>query len=433
MTETNLAISPDSGVVDSPPATSSSPSTEKTIVPRRRFQNGRVYRRGGKWVGSYRDMETNSKGERIRRTVTFDASITSARAARSALQPYLDRVNVHLPPPPPKGGKTLCDLIEEWKREILPNRKPGGVRASLSHIRSYLIPLLGKTTLRELNLRAHQAFVTEVGRRVNRRKTAANVYGTLTSILNKGRKWGYLVPDVKRQDVEFLTDEKPKAEPLFFDAHTAAQIINAAPYPFKLMCLIAAICGLRIGEVTALKVDSVDFKRKLIHITAALDYATRKESTPKSQNSAAPVPMPELLAKHLRDWIDKRYKPNQDGYLFTNSKGRPYLSDNVVKYGVHRAIAKLGIQVPRGVHVGIHCFRHGVTTELLEAGTPIHVVTRMMRHGGAKVTLDHYAHIIGDSERVASEQFSRRIGAQLELDSELESGSNWSQDSVKTA
>ena len=199
------------------------------------------------------------------------------------------------------------------------------------------------------------------------------------------------------------------------------------------MCLIAAICGLRIGEVTALKVSSVDFKRKLLHITAALDYATRKESTPKSQNSAAPVPMPELLAKHLHTWIDKRYKPNQDGYLFTNSKGRPYLSDNVVKYGVHRAIAKLGIQVPKGVHVGIHCFRHGVTTELLESGTPIHVVSRMMRHGGAKVTLDHYAHIIGDSERVASEQFSRRIGAQLEVDSELESGSNWSQDSVKTA
>jgi hypothetical protein len=51
----------------------------------------------------------------------------------------------------------------------------------------------------------------------------------------------------------------------------------------------------------------------------------------------------------------------------------------------------------------------------------------MMRHGGSKVTLDHYAHIIGDAERTASELFSRRIGAQLESDSELESSS------VKTA
>jgi Phage integrase family len=83
---------------------------------------------------------------------------------------------------------------------------------------------------------------------------------------------------------------------------------------------------------------------------------------------------------------------------------------------------RLGIARPNGgVHVGIHCFRHGVTTELLEAGTPIHLVTRMMRHGDAKVTLNHYAHVVADAERAASEKLSRRIGAQLESDP------NWSQ------
>src|SRR5262249_30761486 len=158
---------------------------------------------------------------------------------------------------------------------------------------------------------------------------------------------------------------------------------------------------------------SLDFKRKQIHITAALDYATRRETTPKSSNSAAPVHMPELLAKHLRDWLDKHYKPNAEGYLFTNSNGRPYLSDNVIKYGVHRAMAKIGMERPKGIHVGIHCFRHGVTTELLESGTPIHIVTRLMRHGDSKVTLDHCAHIVGDAERAASERLSRKIEAQL--------------------
>lgn len=141
--------------------------------------------------------------------------------------------------------------------------------------------------------------------------------------------------------------------------------------------------------------------------------------------------MSELLGKHLRNWLDKHYVANDDGYLFTNSKGKPYLSDNVVKYGVHRAMAKLGIQTAKGVHVGIHCFRHGVTSELLESGTPIHVVTKLMRHADSNVTLEHYAHIVGDAERVASEKFSQRIGqsiTQLESDSELESTS-----SVKTA
>ena len=56
--------------------------------------------------------------------------------------------------------------------------------------------------------------------------------------------------------------------------------------------------------------------------TAALDYATRKESTPKSQNSAAPVPMPELLAKHLQDWINKRYKTRMAISSSTQKGGR---------------------------------------------------------------------------------------------------------------
>ncbi len=135
------------------------------------------------------------------------------------------------------------------------------------------------------------------------------------------------------------------------------------------------------------------------------EFAAAKEGTPKSDNSAAPVCMSELLTKH--------YQPNIDGYLFTNSKGKPYLSDNVVRSGVHRAMAKLGIETAKGVHVGIHCFRHGVTTELLESGTPIHVVTRLMRHADSNVTLEHYAHIVGDAERVASEKFSQRIAQNI--------------------
>src|SRR5438094_1057765 len=332
-------------VVDSAPATSSSPRMEK-IMPRRRFQSGRVYLRGTRWVGSYREYEVNPEtGKRARRTITFDATVTSERAAKAALQPYLDdynaRAKANLNPSSPRGEKTVRALLEEWTDKILPNRKPGGARAALSHIRAYIRPKLVDLRLRDMNLSQHQAFVTAVGQRADRRKTVENVYGTLSSILNLGRKWGYAIPNVEKKDIVFPADKKPQPQVFFFDADTAARVINIAPYPFKMMFLIAAVCGLRIGEVTALKVASIDFKRKLLRVTGALDYATRKESTPKSDNSAAPIHMSELLAKHLHDWLDNRYVANVDGYLFTNSKGRPYLSDNVVKYGVHRAMKKL--------------------------------------------------------------------------------------------
>src|ERR1700674_5648938 len=67
---TQLQLGP---VVDSAPATSWSPRMER-IMPRRRFQSGRVYQRGTRWVGSYREYEVNPEtGKRARRTITFDA------------------------------------------------------------------------------------------------------------------------------------------------------------------------------------------------------------------------------------------------------------------------------------------------------------------------------------------------------------------------
>jgi integrase len=85
---------------------------------------------------------------------------------------------------------------------------------------------------------------------------------------------------------------------------------------------------------------------------------------------------------------------------------------------------ELGIEIAKGVHVGIHCFRHGVTSELLESGTPIHVVTRLMRHADSKVTVDYFAHIVGDRERFASERLSQIIGQNITHWSQTP---NWSQ------
>src|SRR5260370_20511859 len=236
-----------SNVIDSAPATSSSPRMESTIMPRRRFQSGRVYQRGSKWVGSYRDYEANPEtGKRTRHTITFDATISSERAAKAALQPYLDDYNARAkanlkPSAPSRGEKSVRALITEWSDKILPNRKPGGARASLSHIRTDILPQLGELPLREMNLSQPQTFVTAVGRRVDRRKTAENVHGTLGSILNLGRKWGYAVPNVEKSDIVFPADKKPQPQIFFFDADTAARIINVAPYPFNMMFLIAAL------------------------------------------------------------------------------------------------------------------------------------------------------------------------------------------------
>src|SRR5258708_9391953 len=105
-------------------ATPSSASTEG-IVPRRRFQRGRVFVRGSRkkvWVGSLLEDRLQADGsiKRVRRSVVLgDATVVSRRSALASLQPFLDRLNI-APAPPPKTGKTLMEAISERRCFISP-------------------------------------------------------------------------------------------------------------------------------------------------------------------------------------------------------------------------------------------------------------------------------------------------------------------------
>src|SRR5260370_2982014 len=143
------------------PATPS-PKRAGGIVPRRRFQKGRLVIRGSKkpqWCGIYReDVLNNGSILRRRRTVRLGPkSSLSERAARTKFQPYLDRVNsaVRLPH---KSGNTLSQFVAEWRSNVAVNLKPGTVRAAESHLKAHSLLNLGTLTLPEITTKVVQAF-----------------------------------------------------------------------------------------------------------------------------------------------------------------------------------------------------------------------------------------------------------------------------------
>ena len=131
--------------------------------------------------------------------------------------------------------------------------------------------------------------------------------------------------------------------------------------------------------------------------------------------------MQEPLSQALREYLQTEHKPNPNGYLFVNRLGQPHKSQKVVKYGIHRTMDKLGIPRPKGV--GAHCFRRGVSSELLSCGTPVNIVTRLMRHSDSKITLNNYGKILRQEDRLAAERWAERCESQLESSAEVESKS----------
>lgn len=159
--------------------------------------------------------------------------------------------------------------------------------------------------------------------------------------------------------------------------------------------------GCRAGEILALTEADLDFGRKTISITKSADDNTRLSRQPKTKNSVATLPMPSALESVLRNYLKQHWKPNPKGYLFPSKTGEfPRWRDNVVKYGLKPILRKLGVAEK---NAGLHCFRHGLATELAERCVPVTVLQQQLRHADVRTTLKVYAHAIPQSQRDAME------------------------------
>ncbi len=181
------------------------------------------------------------------------------------------------------------------------------------------------------------------------------------------------------------------------------KILSAAPEPFGTILAVAAVLGLRIGEVLALRVSDVDLTRRIVRVRQSVDAATRTVQAVKSTASSADVPMPSQLEKRLRKHLQAH--DGKSELLFVNRHGRPLSRANKLRENaLHPLLAKLGI--PRG---GFHSMRHGAASALLADGATPAVVQKQLRHSDPRITLGVYAHVIGNQQRDAVEHRSARI------------------------
>ena len=133
--------------------------------------------------------------------------------------------------------------------------------------------------------------------------------------------------------------------------------------------------GTRISECVNIKLTDIDSKRMQVNIQEGKGLKQRK------------VPLSPVLLKTLRRYF-KQYKPGY--YLFEGAGGKgTHLGVTAV-----REICKNARHQTRGInkHYTPHTFRHCFATHLLEQGTNLLIIQRLMGHIGLTNTLK-YLHV----------------------------------------
>jgi len=269
-------------------------------MARKRFQRGSVYLCGKTpmWYGRYREDVVGENGEpkRIRRNVPLGTKkeYPTKRLAERALDRLLFRIND--PGYRPSRVASVAEFAERWKDQVLSQRKPSTKKAADSHLGVYIIPRLGKLKLEDLGVENQQMFVRYLTENVSR-KTLLNVLGTLSSMLNTAKRWGYICEGVTFKNL-VLPERGLRSQGRTFTPEQANMILDMLGNPWRVMFSLAAYCGLRAGEVLGLRGEDVDFDRAVVTVRQTAWYG--RTQTAKSQESENTVPIPEPLRAMLK-------------------------------------------------------------------------------------------------------------------------------------
>jgi site-specific recombinase XerD len=140
----------------------------------------------------------------------------------------------------------------------------------------------------------------------------------------------------------------------------------------KTAIMIMYSAGLRVSEVTHLRLEDINRERMQIRIIQSKGRKDRYT----------------ILGKKTMGMIDEyvaSYKPKE--YLFEGQFGGRY-STTSIRNALNRAVAQAGVSP----HKGTHTLRHSFATHLLEAGTDLRYIQGLLGHNHSK-TIEIYTHI----------------------------------------
>ena len=124
-------------------------------------------------------------------------------------------------------------------------------------------------------------------------------------------------------------------------------------------------CGLRLSEVTDLKLDNIDFNRKVMFVTGKGDKQRM-------------LPIGNNLVKQIKVY-QRSYSPKV--YLFNGYESLQYSGKSI-----QNIVKKKALEVGIKKKVTPHTFRHSFATHLLEDGVDLRIIQELLGHSSSRTT-----------------------------------------------
>jgi integrase len=160
--------------------------------------------------------------------------------------------------------------------------------------------------------------------------------------------------------------------------------------------MLAVLCGLRRGEIAALKWRNVDLDAGRLTVVESAEQTRMRirYKTPKTGRTVTLSAMiiAELRAhrlSHAQELLRVGIRQTEDGFVVAQADGAPLRPHSLGQEWV-RFLAR----TPTLPRIRFHDLRHAHATHMLAAGIHPKVASERLGHSKIGITLDLYSHVI---------------------------------------
>jgi integrase len=308
---------------------------------------------------------------------------------------------------------TVGDFLDRWLEEVIkPHRRARTYDRYADIARLHLKPRLGQHQLSKLTAAHVQAMINALAAEKGAH-TAQFARSVLQRALNRAVKWELVIRNV------VLATDPPRRNsrvitPLSMEQ--AQQLLAAvAGHRLEALYRIALSLGLRRGEVLGLRWADINFDKKNLSITGALQRVQGKleRTQPKTRAGARTLLLPDVLVKLL---VDHRRRQAEErafwgaewqkhDLVFPAERGTPMEPSNLHR---HFKLALKRAGLPHATR--FHDLRHTCATFLIAQDVHPRVVMEILGHSQISLTMNIYGHVLPETQREATTKVADLFG-----------------------
>jgi integrase len=235
----------------------------------------------------------------------------------------------------------------------------------------------------------------------------AKAYRLLRTILNAAVEDGLLIRNpctIKGAGVE-RSPERPIAT-----IEQVYLLADAIEPRYRAMVLLATFCGLRLGELLALRRDRVDLEGARVTVAeqvVELIDGTRSIGPPKTESSRRVVTIPPHVIEELQCHLDSWVASDEESILFTAPDGGLVRRSNFRRRVWEVATTKVGVPA-----LHFHDLRHTGNTLAAATGASTKELMARMGHASSRAALI-YQHATEDRDVAIAHALSAMVEEQL--------------------